>query len=735
MSSTTIIRPARALALLLLASCAPSTPLPAVGTEGDAARWERQARSVTIVRDDWGIAHVRGRTDADAVFGLIYAQAEDDFNRVETNYLNSLGRLAEAEGESALYRDLRQKLFIHPDTLKARYAASPAWLRALMDAWADGLNYYLHTHPQVTPRVIRRFEPWMALSFSEGSIGGDIERVSLAGLEAFYGRRTVALAPEETSPRYREPAGSNGFAIAPRNTAGGHALLLINPHTSFFFRSELQATSDEGLNAYGAVTWGQFFIYQGFNERLGWMHTSSGVDVVDEFLETVTERGGRHFYRYGAEERPMVTDTITVPYRTTSGGMARRRFTVYRTHHGPVVREEGGKWVSVALMNRPVEALSQSFLRTKARDYRRFREVMELKANSSNNTIYADADGNIAYFHPQFIPRRDDRFDYTRPVDGSDPATDWKGLHEVEEAPHLRNPPNGWIQNTNNWPYSAAGPFSPKRERYPRYMDTAGENPRGIHAIMVLEGRKDFTLERLRDAAYDPFLPAFAQLVPTLVEAYERTPASSPLKGRVAEQVAVLRGWDYRWGVGSVPTSLAVYWGEELWARVAAEARRAGMSVYDYAATRATAEQKLEALAAASDRLTADFGSWRTPWGEINRFQRLTGDIVQPFSDAQPSIPVGFTSGQWGSLASFGARTYPGTKRRYGTSGNSFVAVVEFGDRVRARAVTAGGESGDPRSPHFNDQATRYATGDLREVYFYPSQLQGHTERVYQPGR
>ncbi|CAA9311537.1 MAG: Penicillin amidase family protein [uncultured Gemmatimonadetes bacterium] len=721
--------PIGAAVLLLLGACAPQTrPMPA----GEVARWEAQAQNVTITRDDWGIAHVRGKTDADAVFGLVYAQAEDDFNRVETNFINAMGRMAEAEGEAAIFQDLRMKLFIDPDTLRAQYQASPGWLKPLMDAWADGLNYYLHTHPQVTPRVIRRFEPWMALSFSEGSIGGDIERVSIPQLQAFYGGRTVAM---EDDNRFREPKGSNGFAIAPKNTARGHALLLINPHTSFFFRSEVQVASDEGLNAYGAVTWGQFFIYQGFNERAGWMHTSSGVDVIDEFAETVVERNGRRFYRYGGEERPVLTDTITVPYRTANG-MASRKFTVFKTHHGPIVREADGKWISVALMNRPVQALSQSFLRTKARDYRSFRQVAEeLKANSSNNTIFADAEGNIAYFHPHFVPRRDDRFDYTRPVDGSDPATDWKGLHGVDEVPHLLNPATGWIQNTNNWPYSAAGPNSPRREAFPRYMDVAGENPRGIHAIMVLQDKKDFTLESLIAAAYDPYLPAFAQLIPTLVQAYEQTPASDPLKARLAEQVAVLRGWDYRWGAASVPTALAVFWGEQLWGQVAADARRAGVSVYDYMATRATPQQKLAALAAASDRLQQDFGTWRTPWGEINRFQRLTGDIVQPFSDAGPSIPVPFTSAQWGSLASFGARRYPGTKRYYGTSGNSFVAAVEFGPRVRARAVTAGGESGDPRSRHFNDQAQRYAAGDLREVYFYPEQLRGHTERQYRPGR
>ena len=702
--------------------------------EGDVARWEREARAVTIVRDDWGIPHVRGRTDADAVFGMIYAQAEDDFNRVETNYLNALGRLAEAEGESAIWQDLRMKLFINPDSMKAKYAASPRWLQRLMNAWADGLNYYLHTHPRVTPRVITRFEPWMALTFSEGSIGGDIESVALDDLQAFYGDSAGRPAPVEASAGQQEPSGTNGFAIAPSNTINDRALLLINPHTSFFFRAELQMTSDEGLDAYGAATWGQFFIYQGFNDRAGWIHSSTGADAVDEYAETVVRKGGRLFHMYGREQRPLVTGRITVPYRTAAG-MASRTFTVYRTHHGPVVRAAGGKWISVRLMEKPVEALSQSFLRTKARTLAAFRKVMELHANSSNNTVYADADGHIAYFHPQFVPKRDDRFDWTRPVDGSDPASEWRGVHGVEDSPLVIDPPNGWIQNTNDWPWSAAGAYSPKREEFPRYMDQAGENPRGLNAIRVLESRKDFTLDRLRDEAFDSYLTAFARLVPVLVAAYDAAPDGDSLKTRVAEPIAVLRGWDYRWSAGSVATSLAVYWGDALAALVEGDAGAAGMTVYDYMATRATAEERLGALADAAGRLARDFGAWKTPWGEINRFQRLTGDIEQPFSDAGPSMPVPFTSARWGSLASFGARTYPGTKRMYGTYGNSFVAVVEFGrDSVRAKAVTAGGLNSDPLSKHFNDQAERYAAGALRDVYFYPGQLEGHTERRYRPG-
>lgn len=718
------------LALLALAFA----PAVHAGTP-DAARWQHTAQAVTITRDDWGIAHVHGKTDADAVFGMAYAQAEDDFNRVETNYLNAMGRLAEAEGESALWQDLRMKLFIDPAELKKLYARSPDWLRKLMDSWADGLNYYLATHPDVHPRVITRFEPWMALSFSEGSIGGDIERVSLKQLEAFYGHDPeAALARQDPPSSWAEPTGSNGIAIAPKLTADGHALLLINPHTSFFFRSELQMSSDAGLDAYGAVTWGQFFIYQGFNRHIGWMHTSTGADVVDEFAEAIARPDGKLFYHHGKMLRPVIMREIRVPYRMKDGTMAERRFTTYATHHGPVVRAENGKWITIALMNKPLEALEQSWLRTKASDYASYMKVAELKANSSNNTIFADDKGEIAYLHPQFIPKRDNRFDYTKPVDGSDPAADWQGLLPLDQAPHLLDPPNGWIMNTNNWPYSAAGPDSPKQQDYPRYMDSAGENPRGLHAIRVLTGRKDFTPASLISAAFDSYLPAFARQIPVLLADYDALPATDPLKRKLAGPIALLRGWDYRWGIASMPTTLAVFWGDTLWDEVDKADTAEGLSIYDIMAEKAGAKARLGALAEASDRLQKDFGSWGVPWGEVNRFQRIDGAIVQPFDDARPSIPVPFTSSRWGSLASFGAHRWPGTKRYYGTSGNSFVAVVEFGPKVQARAITAGGESGHPDSPHFNDEAERYTTGNLRTVYFWPEQLEGHTERVYHPG-
>ena len=716
----------------LLVSITPAKPTPE-----ELNRWETEVQSVSIVRDDWGIAHINGRTDADAVFGMIYAQAEDDFNRVENNYLLSLGRLAEAEGESQIYRDLRMKIFIDPDDLKAKYLASPSWLKALMNAWADGLNFYLAKHPDVKPRVITKFEPWMALSFTEGSIGGDIESLNLDRLRDFYGGNpnATAIADADKDDLLREPSGSNGFAIAPSNTADHHALLLINPHTSFFFRSELQMTSGEGMNAYGAVTWGQFFVYQGFNEHCGWMHTSSAVDQMDEYKETISKKGDEYFYKYGDKQLPVTTSTIKVPYKTPTG-MAEKVFTVYRTQHGPIVRKtsEDGTWVSIRLMQEPVKALTQSYTRTKSKNYAEFRQVMELHTNSSNNTIFADSEGNIAYFHGNFIPRRDPKFDWTKPVDGSDPATDWHGLLSVDESPKLLNPTSGWLYNSNNWPWSAAGASSPKQSDYPNYVDDGVESARGLHAIRVLKDKKDFTLDSLISAAYDTYLTWFDKPLPALLKAWDATQQDDPLKAKTAEQITMMKTWDQRWSQSSVPTSLGVYWAENLARRVGGDARASGMSIEEYAGTKASREQLLQSFAVASDKLTADFGTWKTPWSDINRFQRITDDIVHPFTDAGPSIPVGFTSAVWGSLASFGARTYPGTKKMYGTSGNSFVAVIEFGPQIRAKAVTAGGESGDTKSPHFNDQAQRYATGNLREVYFYPSQLKGHTERAYHPG-
>jgi acyl-homoserine-lactone acylase len=290
------------------------------------------------------------------------------------------------------------------------------------------------------------------------------------------------------------------------------------------------------------------------------------------------------------------------------------------------------------------------------------------------------------------------------------------------------------VQNTNNWPYSSAGAFSPKPQNYPRYMDRFGENYRGLHAVKLLEHSKDWTFEGLQAAAYDSFQPGFSVLIPQLLDAYRNLPAGDPRREMLSGPAGLLDRWDFRWGARSEEQSLAVFWADALLKILAAPASEPRNKMMMRLGRDTSAEDKLAALGSAVARLQRDFGSWKVAWGEINRFQRISPAIDHPFSDAEPSIAIPFAYGNYGSLASSNAAPRNESKRWYGTSGNSFVAVVEFGPRVRSRAVSAGGESGDPSSPHFNDQMARYATGDLRPVYFYPDELSGHVERTYKPG-
>jgi acyl-homoserine-lactone acylase len=719
--------------MLTAAATAAAATATAAAAPGQDARWRQHAEHVHITRDNWGIAHIYGKSDADAVFGMMYAQAEDDFNRIERNYLNGLGWLAQAEGESAIYSDLRERLFIDAGTLQRQYRLSPTWLKTLMIAWSDGLNYYLSKHSNVAPKVIHHFEPWMALSFTEGSIGGDVESVDLAKLEKFYGQPTQPTARNLPRPVPEEnPGGSNGFAIAPSRSASGHAMLWINPHTSYYFRSELQVASEQGLNVYGAVTWGQFFVYQGFNSHNGWMHTSYGGDAIDEYAEDLVKKPVGLYYKYGAGLRKLKVTQITIPFKQADG-LGKRTFTVYHSHHGPIIRAENGKWIAIKLLVDPVPALSQSYLRTKTRDYASFRKTQDMRTDTSNNTVYADANGTIAYFHGNFIPKRDTAFDFTHPVDGSNPATEWQGPHAVEDTITLLNPSNGWLFNSNNWPFSAAGDQSPKRENYPVYMWTKGETPRGLHAVEMLRDIHNATLDSLIAAGYDGHLTAFDVLLPPLFAGFDALPAADPQRAALGEAIAALRSWNRRTSADSVPTAVAIFWGQEMVERKGAAARDADEPVYDFLVDKLTDAERIAALSAALEKLQRDFGRWQIPWGEISRFQRLTDDIVQPFDDAKPSLAVGFAPSQWGALASFDWSKPRKTKKLYGSTGNSFIAAVDFGPTIHAKALMSGGESGDPSSPHFTDQALMFSQGHFRDVLFYPEDVRAHAERSYQP--
>ena len=708
-------------------------------TNADTARWQTQAKNVTVIRDHWGIPHVYGRSDADAVFGLLYAQCEDDFKRVEMNYIEKLGRLSEVKGESSLYSDVFVKLLIDSADAVADYQKSPQWLKELLDAFAGGINYYLYKHPGTKPALINRFKPWYPLLWTDGSIGAiSTGRLDENDVKQFYTGKATAGSMHA----FDEPTvGSNGFAIGPSKTASGNSILYINPHVTFYFRPEVHMVSEQGLNVYGAVTWGQFFIYQGFNEYCGWMHTSSQADVADIYAEQVVKQNGKWLYKYENALRPVKEKNITVSYKT-AGGLVNKKIIAYATHHGPVLGELNNEWLTVRSNNRSMKGLIQSWQRTKATGFDSYKNIMGLRSNTSNNTVFADKKGNIAYWHGNFMPVRDTAFDWNRPVNGSVAATEWKGLHNVDQTIHLYNPPNGWIQNCNSTPFTAAGNNSPLKKDHPSYMAPDGENFRGINAVRVLQNTNKFTIDKTIAAGYDTYLAAFEILVPALINAFDKNILpDDPFFEILNEPVSVLKKWDYRVSEKSVATTLAIEWAETLLPKVPVTKFSDRFRVTD------DVERMKQFIASAkpSDLLTPFVnaikslkqknGSALIPWGDINRFQRISNDYGLKYNDTDPSIPVAFAPAAWGMLPSYSSMYFPGTNKRYGWHGNSFICAVEFGKKVKAKSLLAGGESGDPLSKHFNDQATMYSKGQFKDVLFYKEDVKKHAEKVYHPGQ
>ena len=718
----------------------------------EISRWEKQAKNVSIIRDNWGIPHVYGKTDADAVFGLIYAQCEDDFKRVEMNYIEKLGRMAEVKGESELYNDLLIRLVIDSADAVKDYNSAPTWLKKLCNSFADGINYYLHKNPATKPTLIARFKPWYPLLWTDGSIGAiSTADINVNELKNFYsGEPSVSINKniEEDADTYRGVTGSNGFAFSPKITETGNAILYINPHVTFYFRPEVHMVSEEGLNAYGAVTWGQFFIYQGFNEHCGWMHTSSAVDAADTYIEKISKKKAGWVYQYDGKEKPVIQKRISIKAKKGSGIEA-TNINAFFTHHGPIMAKRNGQWISVKADNRIMNGLIQCWQRTKAKSFADFKKTLDLLGNISNNTVYADAEGNIAYWHGNRIPKRDSKYDWKKAVDGTTSATEWKGYHKINETVLSINPPNGWLQNCNSTPFTVAGTNSPKKENYPAYMAPDGENFRGINAVRVLNEENKYTIDKVIRAGYDKRLPAFEILVPALVSSFEKNVRESDtLYNRLSEAISVLRTWDFRCGENSIATTLAVEWGQKIIpaifrTKIVEDEEADQVDKAKYFATNAKPEELLQPLLATINDLKSNYGRWQIEWGEINRFQRISSDIDNKFDDSKASIPVGFVSSIWGMLPSYTSRNFPGTKKRYGVNGNSFICAVEFvrqpaassgAKRIKARSLLAGGESGNEDSKHFFDQGMMYSQGQFKDVLFYKDDVMKNVEKMYHPG-
>lgn len=704
-------------------------------------KWQKQAANVTIYRDSFGVPHIYGNTDADAVFGLLYAQCEDDFARVEMNYIEKLGRLSEVVGETKLYDDLLMKVLIDQDAAKQDYEKSPAWLKKLCNAFANGINFYLHKHPKVKPALLQKFEPWFPFLWTDGSIGAiNTDEITVQDIQQLYAKNTVVVKQENP---FKEPdlTGSNGFAFAPKITENGNAILYINPHVTFYFRPEVHMASNEGLNAYGAVTWGQFFIYQGFNEYCGWMHTSSAVDAADTYIEKLNKKDKSFVYEYEGKLRSIVQKLISVKYKLGNKTIE-KSFNIFFTHHGPILAKRNNQWLSLKADNRLKNGLQQCWLRTKAKGLNDFKKTLNLKGNISNNTVYADVAGNIAYWHGNRIPKRNLSYDWSKPVEGSIKATEWQGYHAINETVHSINPAKGWLQNCNSTPFTMSGNQSPLQKNYPEYMAPDGENFRGINAVRVLEETSSYTIDKVIAAGYNSKLAAFEVLIPALMNAYKNQSANfdSSLISFIKAPIELLQQWDFRCAQNSIASTLAIEWGQLLLPQINATVLPDSISANMVSKTKWYAnhlqpDNALKLFYKVILNLQKKYGSWQIPWGQINRFQRISPAIENVFDDTKQSYPVGFASSLWGQLPSYNSRYFGNSKNRYGVHGNSFVCAVEFGKRVKAKSLLAGGISGHPASPHFFDQGEMYSKGIFKEVLFYFDEVKLKSVYKYIPGQ
>jgi penicillin amidase len=452
--------------------------------------------------------------------------------------------------------------------------------------------------------------------------------------------------------------------------------------------------------------------------------TDNAADVADAYRETFDDPSRPLAYRYGRRYRIARQWRDTIRVRRSDGAIDSRIVTFRATHHGPIVAERNGDHLAIRLAKIEDEGwLAQWYAMTRARSVADLKRVMRPLDMLFGNVMAADRWGNTWYMYNAAIPRRNPRFNWSVPVDGANPATEWRGYHSMNELPQLSNPPSGWMENSNSSPFRMTDRGNIDENRFPRYMvpEWTAQNARSQAAHRILRQANRITLEDLARMAFDTRASRADTLLPRLFAGYEES-RDTALRRRVGPAIEELERWDRVATTSSVPTTIFYAWSSLL----AGEDRPVPVATH------------LRTLAVALDSMEARWGSWRVPWGEVARLQRIddlaTPPGVIPFRDDAPSLPVPALDGRLGAVFTMRVDAFPGRKRLYGQAGATYVSVVEFAPQVRSLAVHTFGSSGDPRSPHFFDQAPLFARGEMRPVWFTRDEILANVERSYKPG-
>lgn len=668
------------------------------------------ARDVTIYRDTYGVPHVFGKTDASTVFGFAYAQAEDNFWRVEENFISALGRSSEIHGEKSLDEDRLNHALEIPRLAREEFARLDPKMRSLCDAFAAGLNYYLERHPEVKPRLLTKIEPWYTLAFIRYNYFQN----------GFARDRNLRDAGLQTASIYndlKEHTGSNGWVVDSSKSASGYAMLFINPHLPFFGPGQVyegHVHSDEGWNFTGYTRFGFPLPYVGHNENGGWVSTDNAADMTDVYLETFDDRARPLAYKYGNGYR-VATEHVEEIRIKTANGLETRKFTMRKTHHGPIVAKLDGKLVSLRMAKFESDGwLREWYDMTRAKSLAEIKRAMAPLNMLFGNMMYADRQGNTWYLYNGAIPKRDPRFDWTKPLDGSDPATEWQGYHTIDELPQLTNPKSGWMQNCNTSPFLLTSEGNPDAKQFPKYMVQEGDNPRGAISREILASKAKFTFDEWKQLAFDTRVMTAAKQVPVLLSGIKNSVGIGFDLQELSEVYKELESWDQRSDNDSVAMTIFSLWQERM--------------------LRDKRPNSQTALFTVLITLKEHFGTWRVPWGDLNRLQRIDESRDEDFDDSRPSLPVSGVNGNDGAVFTFYATPERGQKRRYGVAGGTYISVVEFGPTVRALSVHTFGASGDPKSKHYMDQSALYTRGEFKPSWLTLEEIRANLEAAYHPG-
>lgn len=692
------------------------------------------ARQVVIYRDSYGVPHIDAATDEAAVFGFAYAQAQDYFWQVEDNYLLSLGRYAEAHGPEGLNSDLLNRAFEIVPRAKADFPNISPGTRSLCAAYVAGLNYFLATNPHVKPRLITHFEPWHVVACG---------RQLMLELTYRYTRIHSNYMPR-VHPIIAAATGSNAWAIGPQRTKSGKAMLFANPHQPWFGFGQMYEAhlrSGEGWNFTGATFFGSPLPTMGHNEHVGFSFTTNEPDIADLWRETFDDPNEPLHYRYNGGYRKAVEwqDTIHVK---THGGVQAKVYTFRKTHHGPIVAKEDEQHQLAARIGR----LEDSLLLTQMERLVRAKNLDDFRAGMGGlnfplmNAIYADRDGHIYFLYNGTIAKRDPEFDWSKPVDGSDPRTEWNGYHTIDELPQLLDPEAGYIQNCNSSPFTTTHLDNPRQTDFPPYMveDKDDDKRRAKRSREILAELDQVTFDQLRIAAFDTKIYWAEHELPKYAEAFEELKQTNPgLAAQVKPYLEHLLDWDCRSTHESTQATLCVAWYEQLYG---------GGYPGEQLKERFTDNMPLrfEALVKAAGDLRSMHGDWRVPFGETHRIQRHAdvADLVNvPFDDRLPSLPCAGTHGPMGVIFT---QYYTPTIRipfvktvskHYGLIGYTYAGVFEFGERVQGATLVQFGASGDPRSPHFFDQAKLLSRQEFKPELFYWEDVISGAKSGYHPGQ